>query len=215
MTTRRNTRRQAVVSLLAGVAFVLMYMHFPLPFLSPFAEFDLSAVPELIGGFLLGPGAAIQIVLVKVCLKLLFQGTSSLLTGEVQNIILSLAFVLPAALYYRRHKTRRGAVISLVLGGLINVAAAVFSNLYLILPAYITLYGMNWDSIVAMCGAINPWITDIPTMVAFSVVPFNLLARSINALLTLLVYKKISVPVKKILNDTESVRREKHELQCE
>ncbi len=215
MTTRRNTRRLAVVSLLAGVAFVLMYMHFPLPFLSPFAEFDLSAVPELIGGFLLGPGAAIQIVLVKICLKLLFQGTSSLLTGEVQNIILSLAFVLPAALYYRRHKTRRGAVVSLVLGGLINVAAAVFSNLYLILPAYITLYGMNWDSIVAMCGAINPWITNIPTMVAFSVVPFNLLARSINALLTLLVYKKISVPVKKILNDTESVRREKHELQCE
>ena len=215
MTNHTRTRRLAIVSLLGGVAFVLMYISIPLPFLSPFAEFDLSAVPELIGGFSLGPSAAVQIVVVKIALKLMFQGTESLLTGEVQNLILSLAFVLPAAFWYRRHRTRRGAVTGLVLGTVVNVVVSVFTNLYLILPAFIALYGMSWDSIVGMCSAMNPWITSIPTMVVFSVLPFNLLARCVNASLTLLVYKKISVPLKKILNESECVRSNRHELQCE
>lgn len=192
-------RRLTTAALCGAVAFVLMYFSFSVPVLSPFAEFDASALPELIGGFILGPTGLVEIVSVKILLKLVFKGTSSMLTGEVQNFILSLSYALPAVLYYRRHKTKHGAVIGLLLGSVISIVTAVLTNLYLIFPAFIKLYGMNWDSIINMCSAVNPWIKNIPSMVAFSIVPFNIISRAVTSLATMLVYKKISVPIKKLI----------------
>ena len=177
-----SLRRLTMAALCGAVAFVLMFFSFSVPVLSPFAEFDFSALPELIGGFILGPIGAIEIIVVKIGLKLLFKGSSSLLTGEAMNLILSLAYVLPALFYYRKHRTKKGAII------------------YVIFPIYIKLYGMNWEGILEMCSAVNPWITSIPTMVAFSIVPFNLISRVVTSLITLLVYKKLSIPMKKFAN---------------
>ncbi len=198
---KQKLRRLTMAALCGAVAFVLMYFSFSVPVLSPFAEFDLSALPELIGGFILGPVGAIEIIVVKIVLKLLFKGSSSLLTGEVLNFILSLAYVLPALLYYRRHRTKKGAAIGLVLGTSICVVVSIFANIYVTFPIYIELYGMDWEGIISMCTAVNPWITNIPTMIAFSIVPFNLLSRSIVSLIALLTYKKLSVPIKKLIQE--------------
>ena len=85
-----SLRRLTMAALCGAVAFVLMFFSFSVPVLSPFAEFDFSALPELIGGFILGPIGAVEIIVVKIGLKLLFKGSSSLLTGELMNLILSL-----------------------------------------------------------------------------------------------------------------------------
>lgn len=196
---RTKVRRLTMAALMGAIAFILMYFNFGVPFLSPFAEFDLSALPEMIGGFILGPAGAVEIIAVKILLILVFKGTSSMFTGEVQNFLLSLAYVLPAVLYYRKHRTKKGAAIGLVLGSALSVVVAIFTNLYLIFPAYIYLYGMSWDSIIEICSAANPWITDIPTFAAFSVVPFNVISRAVTSVITMLVYKKISVPLKKLI----------------
>ena len=195
----QKLRRLTMAALCGAVSFVLMYFSFSVPVLSPFAEFDFSALPELIGGFILGPLGAIEIIVVKIGLKLLFKGSSSLLTGEAINFILSVAYVLPAVFYYRRHKTKKGAVIGLAMGTLIAVLASIPANVYLTFPIYIKLYGMNWEGIIEICSAVNPWIKSIPTMVAFSIVPFNLISRVITSLITLLVYKRLSVPMKKLI----------------
>ncbi len=195
----QKLRRLTMAALCGAVSFVLMYFSFSVPVLSPFAEFDFSALPELIGGFILGPLGAIEIIVVKIGLKLLFKGSSSLLTGEAINFILSVAYVLPAVFYYRRHKTKKGAVIGLAMGTLIAVLASIPANVYLTFPIYIKLYGMNWEGIIEICSAVNPWIKSIPTMVAFSIVPFNLISRVVTALITLLVYKRLSVPMKKLI----------------
>ena len=192
-----SLRRLTMAALCGAVAFVLMFFSFSVPVISPFAEFDFSALPELIGGFILGPIGAVEIIVVKIGLKLLFKGSSSLMTGKLMNLILSLAYVLPALWYYRRHRTKRGAVIGLALGTVISVVVSIFTNVYVIFPLYIKLYGMNWDGIIEICAAVNPWIKNIPTMVAFSVVPFNLLSRVVTSLITLLVYKKLSAPMKR------------------
>lgn len=194
-------RRMTVASLFGAIAFVLMFFSFGIPVLSPFAEFDLSALPELIGGYVLGPIGAVYITVIKLLLKLLFQGTSSMFTGEVQNLILSISYVLPAILYYRKNKTKKGAIIGLAIGSVISVVMAVITNLYLIFPAYIALYGMNWDGIIEICTAANPMITNIPTFVAFSVIPFNVISRLVSSVIAILVYKKISVPLKKMLQE--------------
>ncbi len=73
----------------------------------------------------------------KILLKPVFQGTSSQFTGELQNLILSIAYVLPAVLYYGRHKTKKGAVTGLVIGSVISVIAAIFTNLYIIFLFYL------------------------------------------------------------------------------
>lgn len=198
---KQKIRRLTMTALCGAVAFVLMYFSFSIPVLSPFASFELSAVPELIGGFILGPVAAIEIVIIKIGLKLLFKGSSSLLTGEILAFILSLSHVLPALLYYRGHRTKKGAAIGLALGTGICVVISVFANICITFPLYIQLYGMNWDGIISTCSAVNPWIKDIPTMVAFSVIPYNLLARSVTSLLTFLLYKKLSVPIKRLIQE--------------
>ncbi len=192
-------RYLTVAALFGAMAFVLMFFAFSVPVISPFAEFDASALPEIIGGFILGPIGAIEIITVKLLLKLLFMGSSSMLTGEIQNFILSVSYVLPAVLYYRRHRTKKGAVAGLALGSLTCVVVSVITNIYLIFPAYIKLYGMSWDGIIEVCAAVNPWIESIPTFVAFSVVPFNVISKCVVSIITLLVYKRISVVIKKLM----------------
>lgn len=191
-----KTKQLTLAALMGALAFLLFFFNFPIPVLSPFAELDLSAVPELIGGFMLGPVGGVEIITVKLLLKLLFQGSSSMLTGEVQNFLLECAFVLPASIYYGKNKTKKGAVIGLVIGGVVTIIASIFTNVYLIFPAYIKLYNMNWDMILETFSKVNPMIKNIPTMVAFSVVPFNLVSRVITSLVTLILYKKISSFIK-------------------
>ncbi len=196
---KTNLRRMTVAAMMGAIAFLLIFINFGVPFLSPVAEFDLSALPELIGGFILGPVGAVMIIVVKLALKLAIQGTESMFTGEIQNFLLSVSYVLPAVFYYRRHRTKKGAAVGLAIGAVTSVVVAIFTNLYIIFPFYIKLYGMNWDGIVAMFSAVNPWIKNIPTMVAFSVVPFNLISRTITAVLAFITYKKLSVPLKKMI----------------
>ncbi|MBQ7919159.1 MAG: ECF transporter S component [Lachnospiraceae bacterium] len=191
-----RTKKITLAALFGALAFLLMFFSFPIPILSPFAELDLSAVPELIGAFMLGPVGGVAIITVKILLKLVFQGTSSMLTGEVQNFILECAFVIPATLYYQRKKSKKSAVIGLIIGSVITIIAAVLTNVYLIFPAYMKLYGMNWESILGIFAEINPMISNIPTMVAFSVIPFNVVSRVLTSVITMILYKKISRLIK-------------------
>lgn len=193
---KTKTNHVTLVALFAALAFVLMFFSFSVPILSPFAELDLSAVPELIGGFILGPVGGIEIITVKILLKLVFKGSSSMLTGEIQNFLLETAFVLPAAIYYKKQKTKKGALIGLVIGGICTIIVSIFTNIYLIFPVYMKLYGMDWNTILSIFTNINPWIKNIPTMIAFSIIPFNIVSRTITSVLTLLIYKKISVLLK-------------------
>lgn len=198
---RGNVRRLTMAALMGAVAFILQYFSFSIPVLSAFAELDFSALPELIGGFILGPAGAVMIITVKLLLILIFKGTSSMYTGEIQNFLLSCAYVLPAVLFYRRHRTKQGALIGILISSVISVVAAIFTNLCLIFPAYMFLYGMDWNAILEICSAANPWIKDVPTFVAFSVVPFNIVSRAITSALTFLLYKRISVPLKKMIQN--------------
>ena len=195
---RHSTRTLALAGMMGAVAFVLMFLSFPTP-LNPFAELDFSALPELIGGFILGPIGALEIISVKILLKIVFQGTSSAFTGELCAFILSVSYVLPAVLFYRRHRTKRGALVGIILGAVISVIMAVITNIYLIYPFFMKAYGMNWEAIIGMCSALVPAVKDIPTLVIFSIVPFNLLSRTLTAVITMLVYKRISVPLKKLI----------------
>lgn len=200
MNGNSKVKKMAIVGLMGGLSMILMMFKFPLPFMPPFMDFDLSGLLEIIGGFMLGPVAAVFIILVKLLLKLVIMGSTSMLTGEIQNFILSCAYVLPAVFVYRRHKTKKLAVEGMLLGTVVCAVVAVFTNLYMIIPFYVNLFGMSMDSIIEMCSKVNPLMKDALTLALFGVVPFNLIKNGITSLLTLIIYKKISKPIKNYIN---------------
>jgi riboflavin transporter FmnP len=189
----------ALAGILGAVAFLLMMVKINIPFLSVFADLEAAALAEIIGGFVLGPIGAIQIILIKLLLKIAISGTSTMFVGELQNFLLSCAYVLPAVLYYRKHKTKQGALVGLVIGTIVTILVSILTNLYMIFPFYIQLYGLDWDTIIGMYGQANPFIHDIPTFIIFSVLPFNIVSKVTISIVTMLAYKKLSVPLKRFL----------------
>ena len=194
-----KVRQLALAGILGAVAFLLMMVKINIPFLSVFADLEAAALAEIIGGFILGPIGAIQIILIKLLLKIAISGTSTMFVGELQNFLLSCAYVLPAVLYYRKHRTKKGAVVGLVIGTVVTIIVSILTNLYMIFPFYIKLYGLNWDAIIGMYAKANPFIYNIPTFIIFSVLPFNIVSKVTISIITMVAYKKLSVPLKRFI----------------
>lgn len=197
--TGLNTKQLALCGLMGGLCAVLMLFRFPIPFMPPFMDFDFTGLVEIIGGFVMGPVAATTIILVKVLIKALTQGTSSAWTGEFQNILLSCAYVLPAVLIYDRHKSKKTAILGMIVGTIVCAVTAVFTNLYMIIPFYASFSGWTLDDILAMCRAVNPLLSSKWSLAFLGIVPFNLIKNGVLSLLTLVIYKKISRQIKHFL----------------
>ncbi len=196
---KRRTKEIALIGLFGGVSALLMLFKFPLPFMPPFMDFDFSGVSEIIGGFALGPMAAVLIILVKILIKIVFLGSSSALTGEIQNFMLSCAYVLPAVFIYYRNKSKQSAMIGMGVGTAVASIVAVFTNLYLIIPFYTKLMGLSLEQIIRMCQAVNPMMKDVLTFAILGIVPFNLIKNAVASFIACLVYKKISKQIHNII----------------
>lgn len=199
-TSRMKAKEIAVIGLFGALSAVLMLARFPLPFMPPFLSFDLAGLMEILGGFMFGPMAALLIIVVKILLQLVMQGSFSLGTGELQNFILSCSYVLPAVLLYHRSKTRKMAVGGMAFGTIFVSVVAVFTNLYMIIPFYVNLFGMTMDDIIAMCSAVNPAMKNAMTMAVFGLLPFNLIKYGVTSVLAFLLYKRLSHLLKGIIN---------------
>lgn len=151
-----KTRDLTMIAMLGAICCVLLHLDFPLPFLPPFMNFDLAGLVELIGVFAMGPIQAVRIIVVKILLKLATEGTSSAFTGELQNFLLSCAYVLPPVIMYHRHKSKKTAMVGMGIGTVFCSIVAVFTNLYIIIPFYMTLMGQEMDYFVQMCTEANP-----------------------------------------------------------
>lgn len=187
-----STKIIAQIGMLGAIAVVLMLFEIPLPFAPSFYEIDFSEVPVLIGCFTMGPLAGVIIELVKIILNLCINGTVTAGVGELANFVIGCALVLPAAVIYKRKKTKKGAIIGLVTGTLFMTFAGCFINAYIMLPTYAKAFGMPIEALVEMGSAVNASITDLFTFVMFAVVPFNLLKGVLVSIIVLLIYKKIS-----------------------
>ena len=191
--TTSATRTMVSVGMLGAISVVLMLVEFPLPFIAPgFYKLDFSEVPILVGAFALGPVAGVMTELIKILLNLVINGTDTAFVGEFANFVMGCAFVIPAALIYKKKKSRKHAIVGLVAGTMIMSAAAVFINALVLLPAYAKAFGMPIDAFVQMGAAINPAINGIWTFVLLAVAPFNLIKGILVSVITVLLYKHIS-----------------------
>jgi riboflavin transporter FmnP len=107
-----------------------MLFEFPIPFIAPsFYQLDLSEIVVLIGGFAMGPMAAVIIEGIKIILNFALNGTITAGVGELANFAIGCAFVVPAALIYRRHKSRGSAMVGLAAGTLSLTVVGVLLNI--------------------------------------------------------------------------------------
>lgn len=184
------------VSTLGALAFIVMFLEFPLVALFPeFLKIDLSDFPALLAGFSMGPVAGVLVMLVKNIMHLLFKsGTQGI--GELGNFIVGAAMVYTAALVYKNDKTVKGAVIGLIVGTLAMAAAGAVANYFVLLPLYEKVLGFPISAIIAMGQGVNAFtqanIHGLWSFVLIAIVPFNLLKGVIVSVVTLLLYKRVS-----------------------
>lgn len=194
--SRVSARKIAVTGIFTAMAVVLMYLEFNLPFMPVFLKFDFSELPVLIGSFALGPAYGIVIEFLKNLIHLPVTGTSGI--GELSNFITGSIYVFTAGKIYEKHRTRKGAIISMLIATLMLSIIAVPFNYFITLPLYGTILNYSTEAIVGMSAAVNPMITDKTSLVLWAFLPFNILKGLIIGFITFWVYK----PISKLINNT-------------
>lgn len=184
-------------AMLSACATILMILEIPLPFIAPtFYKIDLSELPVMIGAFSMGPVAGIVIEAIKVLLNFVLNGTETAGIGELANFIVGCTFVVPAALIYKRKKTKKTAILALIVGGVLMSLLSTVINAFVMLPLYSQLMPMPIDRIVAMGAEIFPFVDSLFDFCLVCVFPFNLIKALIVSVITFFIYKPLSVLIK-------------------
>ena len=168
-----RTKTIVTVGMLCAVAFLAKLISNVIPIaVAGFLEFDLKDIIIVIAGFICGPLSAVAIsVIVSLIEMITISGTGPI--GMIMNILSSCSFACVAALLYKKNRSMKGAVLSLV-GGILCMTAIMLLWNYLITPLYM---GIDRSVVAGML---------LPVFM-----PFNLVKGGINATLILLLYKPI------------------------
>ena len=192
-----TTKTIVKIAILAALATVVMALKIPLPFIPSFYKLEFSEIVVLIGGFALGPVAAIIIEAIKVILNFFIDGSVTAGIGELANFLMGCSLVVPASLIYLRIKTKKGAVIGCITGFISLLIISALLNYFLLIPAYARAFGMPIDAIIGMGTKLNSNIVDLKSLILFATVPLNAIKGLSTIIITIILYKRISGLLKK------------------
>ena len=166
---RWSTRRIAVYALFVAVSMAVSFIEFPLIPGVPWLKYDPSGIVCLVAGFAYGPAAAVLVSVLGFVPHVFADPWGSLMA-----IAVALAMSVPAALVYRRLRTRRGALIGIIAGAVVALAVAIIGNL-LVTPIYADMT-----------------VEQVAAMIVPALLPFNLAKLAVHGVVTFLIYKPIS-----------------------
>ena len=188
-----TTHNLTVAAMLSAVAFILMFIEFPIPMLIPaFIKMDFSDLPALLGAFALGPVYGVIISFMKNLLHIVIKGTSTACVGELSNFILGAIFSAVAGYIYKHHKSPKTAIIGAVAGAVAMGVLSVPSNYFVVYPAYVQFYHMPLEAILGMYQAILPSADSLIKCLILFNLPFTLVKGLLDAVLCMLIYKPLS-----------------------
>lgn len=167
---RVDTRRLIVMALLCALAFACVAV-FRIPVVL-FLKYEPKDCLLAIGGMLYGPGAALLMSVV-VSLLECFTVSDTGWIGLIMNVLSSSLFLLPSAFLYQRRRKLSSAVAGLAVGAALATGGMLLWN-WLITPLYMHIPRAQIEPLL---------------LTAF--LPFNLLKSSLNAVLTVLLYKSV------------------------
>ena len=196
MTNQHKTHHLAVAAMLTAIAFILQFIEFSIPLMPYFVKLDISDLPALLGTFSLGPVYGIAIELVKNLIHLPFGYSAGV--GELSNFLLGATFALAAGLFYKRHKSRKTALVGSIVGAIAMAVICLPINYFLVYPAYVTIFNMPLEGIIGAYQEILGSIAQIPTnnalfncLLIFNV-PFTLFKGALDVVICFLIYKPLS-----------------------
>ena len=199
-----TVKEVSTIGIFTALSMVLYLLKFNLPIFPPFLEFNFSLLPIIIIGFMMGPIEGVTIVLLRGIIKLPM--TSTFCVGEVADILIGIPVILATSLIYKKHHTRKGAIVSLLLGILTWVVAGVLSNYLINVPFFLELYcNGNVEAFISALSVI-PGVTAENYMIKYLIyaaVPFNALLAVVVSIVTFIVYKKISILFEKITKEKQ------------
>lgn len=185
---KMSVSQMTKIAMLSVLAFILMQIELIVPIFPAFLKIDISDLPALIGAFAMGPLAGVAIEAVKNMLHLFQTSTGGV--GELANFVVGIGIVVPAAMIYKRNKSKKSAIIGLAVGTIVMAIIGALANYFVMIPFYTNF--MPIDAIIGMGSAVNESIVSLETLVLYGITPFNIFKGIVLSLLTLLLYKRIS-----------------------
>jgi len=172
--TYSKTRKLTTLAILCSIAYVLWVIgRVPVLSAGPLTlRYDPKDVVIAFAGFLFGPMAAFAMSVVVSFTQMVTLSETGII-GFIMNVISTCSFVCTAAFIYKRHKTLKSAVLGLICGVLLMTAVMLLWN-FILTPIFV-----GW-----------PRERVVPLLLALFL-PFNLISGSLNAALTLLLYKPL------------------------
>lgn len=175
-----TTKKLAGTGVFAALAFVVSLLEFPIFPAASFLKLDFSLVFVLLAGFIFGPVSGIGVSAVKELLRFAM-GSSTGGVGEVANFIVTLAFIVVPTVIYRYKKGFSTVIITLIIGCVLETAAALIANRFINFPLYMgdkaaEVFASLWQFVLL----------------------FNLIKTLAVSLVTIMLYKKVSALIKKI-----------------
>ena len=172
-----TAKKLALIAAFTALAFGASFLGFPVFPAAPFLKLDFSFAIMLIGAYMLGalPGEITVIAFTLFRLPLSQTG----MIGELANFIMAQFFVVVPSLIYERKRKFSVVAITLTAATLIISAVSLLINRYLLFPFYMQ------DGAAAFFADV--W---------YLIILFNLIKGASNAVITVLLYKRL----KKILH---------------
>ena len=173
------------IAILAAAASILFLLEIPIV---AFYKLDLSNIPVMLGAFSMGTVPGLIILGLKSAIGLLHSSSAGV--GELADFIMGAALLIPASLIYHRNKSRKSALIGMVVGTLCTAVVGVLVNKFIMLPFYMGAFHMSMDAIVASAkvgGIDSEW-----KLLLLITGPFNLLKGAVLSIVTFLIYKPLS-----------------------
>ena len=171
-----RTKKITLTAVLSALAFISVALcRIPVVL---FLSYEPKDVIITLGGFILGPIAAVIISLVSSFLEMVTISSTGII-GFVMNVIQSCAYACTATLIYNKKHTVKNAIIGLVCAVIFMTVVMLVWN-YCITPIY-----MKVDR------------SQVVPLLIPAILPFNILKGSVNMALILLVYKPIITALRK------------------
>ena len=173
------------IAILAAAASILFLLEIPIV---AFYKLDLSNIPVLLGAFSMGTVPGLIILGLKSLIGLLHSSSAGV--GELADFIMGAALLIPASMIYHRNKTRKNALIGMVIGTICTAVVGVLVNKFIMLPFYMGAFHMDMEAIISFAnvgGVDTEW-----KLLLLITGPFNLLKGAVLSAVTFLIYKPLS-----------------------
>ena len=185
---RFTAKRIALMAVFVALAYAVSFLEIPMPlFGAVFLKLDFSNVFILLISFLLGPVEGVLVCLLKEGLRCI--GSSSNGAGEIANFFVTSSYLLIPAILYQYRKTLKTVIVSLSIGCVIATGMALLLNRFVVFPAFAVLGDgtIMSMSVAEAFGAFWPGL-----------LLFNVIKTVLVAILTVLLYKRLSNFLKKM-----------------